>query len=144
MLGLLVRLFWNGIGEPQADPKWPGWFQKYHKCLFYRFRTAIGIPLSNQRRKWKYVDHRLDFLGINIRRLKAASATADGRPYVDQVSPSTCLCNVVKDNVPSFNTTKPKLSQCGTEADTATIVMPILSVNWWLSTRVAQLLQYLF
>ena len=53
MRGLSIRLFWNGIGEAHADPEWPEWFQKYHKCLFYPSRTANGIALSNQHRKMK-------------------------------------------------------------------------------------------
>ena len=53
MRGLSIRLFWNGIGEPHADPEWPEWFKKYHKCLFYLSRTANGIALWNQRRKVK-------------------------------------------------------------------------------------------
>ena len=32
MRGLSIRLFWNGISEAHADPEWPEWFQKYHKC----------------------------------------------------------------------------------------------------------------
>ena len=36
-----------------ADPEWPEWFKKYHKCLFYPPRTANGNVLSNQRRKVK-------------------------------------------------------------------------------------------
>ena len=53
MRGLSIRLFWNGIGEAHADPEWPKWFEKYHKCLFYPSRTANGIALSNQHRKVK-------------------------------------------------------------------------------------------
>ena len=29
MRGLSIRLFWNGIGEAYAHPKWREWFQKY-------------------------------------------------------------------------------------------------------------------
>ena len=50
---LSLRLFWNGIGEAHADPEWPEWFEKYHKCLFCPSRTANGIALSNQHRKVK-------------------------------------------------------------------------------------------
>ena len=50
---LSIRLFWNGIGEAHADPEWPEWYQKYHKCLFYASRTADVIALSNQHRKVK-------------------------------------------------------------------------------------------
>ena len=53
MRGLSIRLFCNGIVEAHADPEWPQWFQKYHKCLFYPSRTANGIALSNQHRKVK-------------------------------------------------------------------------------------------
>ena len=64
MRGLSIRLFWNGIGEAHADPQWPVWFKKYHKCLFYPSRTANGIALSISTGKWKYVNPCLDFLGI--------------------------------------------------------------------------------
>ena len=53
MQGLSIRLFGNGIGEAHADPEWPEWFKKYHKCLFYPSRTANGIALSNQQWKMK-------------------------------------------------------------------------------------------
>ena len=53
MRELSIRLFSNGIGEAHADPEWPEWFKKYHRCLFYPSRTANGIHLSNQRRKVK-------------------------------------------------------------------------------------------
>ena len=39
--------------EAHADPEWPEWFKKYHKCLFYPSRTANGIALSNRCRKVK-------------------------------------------------------------------------------------------
>ena len=53
MRGLSIRLFWNWIGEAHADPKWPEWFQIYHKCLLYPSRAVNGIALSNQHRKVK-------------------------------------------------------------------------------------------
>ena len=89
--GLSIRLFWNVIGEAHADPEWPEWFKKYHKCLFYPYHPRMALPC--QISTGKYVNPCLDSLGIPDQRTAYANGKCDpdGRTYVDQMSPPTWL-----------------------------------------------------
>ena len=62
----------DSFGEAHADPEWPDWFKKYHKCLFYQSRTANAIALSNQHLKVK-ICHRYTRSTYGVR--KTTSAT---------------------------------------------------------------------
>ena len=93
MRRLSIRLFWNGIVVAHADPEWPEWFQKYHKCLFYPSRTANGIALSNQHRKVKYVNPCLEFLGIPDQR--TAYVKWQARPRLTYVRRSSVTPDLI-------------------------------------------------
>ena len=69
MRGLSIRLFWNGIGEAHADPEWPEWFKKSHRCLFSNFEWHSSVKSAPEKETMSTHVWIISVYPINVRRM---------------------------------------------------------------------------